>query len=315
MSLIPYVEMHGRQVFRQPFTAKGVQFYGFILPVDQNKLQTLICDPYLNHPANGQTDFRAAGPFAMLVFNRLDSLSSTDPPDSNLGWFSEQEAAIWVLTVDRKRERLLWFLPYIFVDNSYAMAMGRELYGFPKSLGQFNIPDNPASADLLSLDTLVLTEFNPQTKGTWERLFKAERVKKGSGGAPKVWTGFKELMQEIVKLLEMEHSFIRDLRLLYDSADDLLHGRLPMVFLKQFPNVTNPGYACYQSIVEVPSQMTHFNQGCFLDGEYEVTINNYASHPVADDLGLPSNKLAPVASFWVDFEFEIGNGAEVWRAA
>jgi hypothetical protein len=176
MSKPKYIQRGGKQVYQQPFNAKGVHLYGFVVEADIESLQKNICDKYLNDPSCGKNDFRPAGPFVLFVFNTIDSLSSIKPPDNEKGWFSEKETAVWVLLEDRKREKLFWFHPYIFVDNSYAMAMGRELYGFPKSLGWFNIPDNPENASSFSLETVTVKEYTASTKGSRHELIKVEQT-------------------------------------------------------------------------------------------------------------------------------------------
>lgn len=312
MPQIPYIERTGKQVFQQPFAAKNVQFYGFLVSANEDSLQKNLCDKYLNNPSNGAVDFRPAGPFALIVFNKIDSLSSINPPDSQKGWFSEQETAVWVLLEDRKREKLFWFHPYIFVDNSYAMAMGRELYGFPKSLGWFNIPNSPQEAKSFSLETLVLKKFDPNTKGTRELLISVDQT--DPAGHSVEAAGLESIMKEMLHLITHQNSIIKDLILAWNSASDVLHGRAPMVFLKQFPEITNPSLACYQSILEVPSRMAKFHTGALLHGKYEITIGDFQSHPISQDLGLASNKIYPVLSYYVSFDFEIGNGSVIWQA-
>ena len=312
MSKSKFVERGGKQVFRQPFAAKSVDFYGFLVDADYDSIQKNICDKYFNNPTNGNENFQPAGPFVLLVFNKIKSLSSIDKPDSEKGWFSEQEAAIWVLLEDKKRKKLFWFHPYIFVDNSYAMAMGRELYGFPKSLGWFDLPDNPESVSRITLETLVLNKFSPKTKGSRELLF--EVIQKDPKGHSIELKSIEIIMKDIIKLFKNENNFFDDLMLGWHSASDLFHGRVPMAFLKQFPDVTNPEYACYQAILEVPSKMTHFNTGCLLHGDFEITIGDFDSHPVCKDLGLASQSIKPIMSYYVNFDFEIGNGNVVWQA-
>lgn len=312
MSKPSFVERSGKQVFMQPFAAKSVDFYGFLINADFNSIQKNVCDKYLNNPSSGHENFKPAGPFVLLVFNKIKSLNSINKPDSEKGWFSEQEAAVWVLLEDKKRKKLFWFHPYIFVDNSYALSMGRELYGFPKSLGWFNLPDSPKNAAKLSLETIVLKKYNPETQGTRELLFSVEQTDpKGHSIELK---SIEQIMKDILHLFKNENSFIEDIILGWHSAADLLHGRVPMVFLKQFPDVTDPKFACYQAIVEVPSKMTHFNTASLLHGKYRIKIGDFDSHPVCKDLGLTSDTIEPLMSYYVNFDFEIGNGTIVWQA-
>lgn len=310
-----YVDRGGEQVYQQPILAKGVQFYGFVLRADVDRMQKAICDRYLNHPTNGHTDFRPAGPYVLLALCKLQSLSCVDPPYSQRGWFSEQEAAFWMLTVDRRRERLLWFHPYIFVDSSYAMAMGREIYGFPKSIGWFQIPDNHENAELLTTDTVVLDKYSPQTHGSRQRLLEVRKVAEGpTDKPPTTWNSHEDAAKTAFELFKREGDLITDLELTYHTIRDLIHTQVPMVFLKQFRDVTDPKRACYQSVVEVTCKMTHFHRGGFLHGDYEVAVNRFQSHPIHEDLGLEDGSIRPVVSYWVEFDFEIGDGIEVWNS-
>jgi len=309
-----YIDRGGEQVYEQPFAAKGVHFYGFLLSADQDVLQKNLCDRYLNEPSGGVTKFRPAAPLVLLAFCKLDSLSSEAPPYNGYGWFSEQEAAIWVLTVDEVRETALWAFPYIWVDNPYAMAMGREIYGFPKGLGTFQIPDAPQDADHFSVDILALKTFSPETEGTIERVIQANRV--SGSGATAEWKELGEAGKAVLDTLSSgagKNDIWGDLKLAYNTIDDLVHGRVPFVFLKQFRDVAVGTDACHQSIVEVVCKMTQFHSGGLLLGEYEIDIEELASHPLVADLGLTGNRIKPILSYWTYFDFEIGPGVEIWK--
>ena len=173
-----YIDRGGELVYAPPFVAEGVEYYGFILDADKSKLQQL-CDRYLNAPIGGVRRFVPAGGFVLLACCNLASLRSITPPYSNFGRFIEREIAFWVLTIDKTKKRLYWFIPYIFVDNTYAMAMGRELYGFPKSMGTMGLPPSPDQAAELWLETLVVKKYPPLAKGEVVRLVQVRRAPAG----------------------------------------------------------------------------------------------------------------------------------------
>ena len=51
---------------------------------------------------------------------------------------SELEVSVWCLAADATAgSRLVWYLPYVFVDSGQAVASGREVYGYPKQIGLF----------------------------------------------------------------------------------------------------------------------------------------------------------------------------------
>jgi len=313
-----YVPRHPEMVYQQPFDADKVKFYGFMLAADGQALQN-ICDKYLNHPSGGQVDFRPLAPMVMLVFCSLGKLQSSNPPDHDKGWFSENEAAFWLLTINTKNGDLRWFHPYMMVDNAHAFAMGRELYGFPKSMGQCIIPDDPQSATKFSARTHVFKKFTPNTAESEEEVIAVKRLKKNTP----------------LRKSAMHHSFFHTVRqfaweYLKDRlhSDTLLHKvgvkeimhslvSIPMIFLKQFRDVEDASKACYQSLVEVDAQLK-FNplpRGGLLYGDYTVTINSFASHPFQSDFGFTASKLDPLTCFWCLFNFHMGNGKEIWRAS
>jgi hypothetical protein len=49
---------------------------------------------------------------------------------------------------------------------------------------------------------------------------------------------------------------------------------------------------------------------------FEITIENWESHPIATELGVPARTpLKPEAAFKATIDFDIRLGLEVWRAA
>ena len=109
-------------------------------------------------------------------------------------------------------------------------------------------------------------------------------------------------------------------RSLKGSPDELVAEMVTnptLVFLKQFRDATCPTKACYQAIVEAPLAV-HATGASYeqLDPSlFTVTVEDWASHPVATDVGLAAaTPLVPTHAFRAEFDFEILLGLEVWRA-
>jgi hypothetical protein len=309
---VPFIRRGGEQIYQQPFDALGVQFYGFMLAADTHSIQTRLCDRYLNEPSGGAVNFAPFGPWFMLVFNNLGRLSSAKPPDSERGWFTERESAAWVLLEEKKSGKLYWFLPYIMVDNSYALCMGRETYGFPKSLGCFEIPYFPEYATYFSVGTIVVPAYSKTTQGVWETLWEAAKK-------PGASHGFEPLedLTELVKAAEgalKRTDWPHDLWKLLQFLHQLLAREVPMTFLKQLPSIEDPTLASYQAITQTVIKMTDFHGGSLLGNDFRIDIHDYDSHPVRQDLGLPAGNLSPFLSFYANFDFLVGNGRTLWEA-
>ena len=308
-----YIDRGGELVYEPPFLAEGVEYYGFILDADKSKLQD-VCDRYLNGPIQASRRFVPVGNFVLLACCNLASLRSITPPYNNFGRFVELEVAFWVMTIDTEKKRLFWFLPYIFVDNTYAMAMGRELYGFPKSMGTISIPPSPEEAAELWLDTLVVKKYPPLAKGEITRLVQVRRAPTGDvyKGPTGIWHGLEDMVKDIVSFLDNQLNLFEDIRLLIRSMDDLLHLRIPMLFIKQIRDVVQPKQAAYQAIVETTPFSSQIHEGRILASNYDVIIEECDSHPICSELGMATTgALRPKVSFYVKFDFEIGLGTIV----
>ena len=250
----------------------------------------------------------------LLACCHLASLRSITPPYSNFGRFVERETAFWVLTIDKTKKRLYWFIPYIFVDNTYAMAMGRELYGFPKSVGTMGLPPSPDQAVELWLETLIVKKYPPLAKGEVLRLVQVRRAPPDDvySGPIGSWQDLGDFVRATVEFLDNQLNLFEDIRLFIHSMEDLLRLRIPMLFLKQIRDVVHPRQAAYQAIVETTPFSSRVHQGRFLDSNYDVIIEECDSHPICADFGMPTTgALRAKISFYVKFDFEIGLGTTV----
>jgi hypothetical protein len=307
-----YVNRGGELVYAPPFVADNVQQYSFLLDAEMEALQG-ICDQYLNNPLK-HTRFVPGGPFVMLSCCALPSLRSTTAPYSNLGWFAENEIAFWMLVIDQLEKRVFWMLPYIWVDNAFAFAMGRELYGFPKGLGTVTLPAGPDKADLFSIDTLALKQFSPDTKGEMVRMVQVNKIAGQTPSHPLIretQNGIEEFMKEIISIADDGLSKLENFKLIMNTLDDLMHLNIPMIFLKEFRDVTHPSGVSFQSIVEAQAKMNRFHGGKVFHDAYDVDIAVCDSHPIRKDFGFPATgPLRSKLSFWVSYDFEIGLGTE-----
>jgi len=102
--------------------------------------------------------------------------------------------------------------------------------------------------------------------------------------------------------------------LIADLIHQFTHHQQSLVFLKQFRDVGNSREACYQSLIEAPVTLESFKGGGLLTGDYDVTIHPYASHPIAQELGLASGPQRASLAYWANFDFSFDLGHPVGRA-
>jgi hypothetical protein len=87
-----------------------------------------------------------------------------------------------------------------------------------------------------------------------------------------------------------------------------------MVFLKQFRDVADGRKAAYQAVVEAPAKVVQIRTVGPLAGPYQVTVGRFASHPIIEELGLSGGGPLTASPWFVDFDFDMENGKEIWRA-
>jgi hypothetical protein len=320
-----YVERGGEQAYPQPTLSEHSRLYGFLLEGSLSHLQRL-CDRTFNTLSTGfeptRLQYRPATNLVMLTFGDNPTLRSQDPSAADKGYVGEYEVMFWVLTMAGYSigplfwvDHLAWFNPYVFVNSSFAMAGGREIYGYPKQWGWIELPRSVSAIDRFVLEASVIPTFTPET-GAQRRLVIEIEPKPGCEvrmGTP--WRTHHDARQALI-----EKVFGRDFELVLPGLGLPLHllqslvsASVPQVFLKQFRSIESASRPCYQAITEASSQLVQFRGGGWLTGEFRAQIESYASHPIAEDLGFLGSAPEVKLGLWTEFDFTLGAGKEVVR--
>ena len=301
----------GIPVFRGPYHQREAHIAAFPLPARIEALRSL-CDTYFDTPSGGAVKVSPLGPYVMLLYAEMQ-IQSLDERDEAIGWMHETEVSFWI-PVTSGAGRAAWFLPYLFVDNPYAIASGREVYGFPKTWGQFGKPASIQDPEF-TVDVWGFTEFDSQAEGTVQRLLETHKSDTAQDTPPETWTSWDAARSAIIRQVFKDWE---------PQAGDgggtqwfEMLEKMPLLFLKQFRDAVDSRRACYQAIVEAPVQLTTFHSGGLIDAAYILTCQSLASHPLPEILGLDvdsSGAMQTLATFWLHVDFTLGSGVEVWRA-
>jgi hypothetical protein len=316
-----FIERGGDVVYAEPYLQTRARLFAFLVPADRQRIAAL-CNRYLNW--TGKYQFEPIVGHVALVFAGIDTTFSTDPRYIGRGTMSESDVSFWVPVRSSSpgAAPLSWFLPYVWVDNGIAMAAGREVYGFPKEVGALTIPPLPPpgrAPSPLAVDTDVIEAFGapPAVGPDGPRAVRRNVVSvvPGAAGTPPTMTGtIREALDGLLT------------RVLSDRADDAainwllaaMKASVPMLFLKQFRDVGDGRRACYKALVQASSVPSNLRGGGILPGTFDVTIRGYASHPIVRDLGLGNDPreatIHGCAGFFVDFDFLMERGVELFRA-
>lgn len=312
----PYIERGGDIVLRAPYAQNDTRLYGFVLPAETERL-TALCDRYLNI---GKTRYRPLGPFVVLGCADIREIRSLYAEDVGKGFMPERDVAFWVPVIGECTDpsspiasHLAWFLPYIFVDSPPPMAVGREVYGFPKLAGRIDFREPEGRSALVTVDAIAIDRYSRDSRAEEHRILEVRRkadvdhgplsllwnaFDKAVGG---LWEGALDAVQQVASDTALDALTVVARRA---SASQPVR----MVFLKQFRDVTDPRRACYQAIVSANARTTAYRGGGPLEGPFEVQITRLDSHPIVADLGLPGERIEALFAGWVDFDFDVDEG-------
>lgn len=313
-------------VVRHPITCNRTKMFSWLIDADWEAL-VRICDQAFAEPSGGKVVVRPILPAVAVVSAEIQRGGSADSFDCNKGWAKERDLGFWIPVArgrlqddgDFEIEQIGWYLPYLFIDSGAAVMLGRETYGFAKSLAICEMPDAAVQPSRFRVETQMLATFEKECEAKVEQLYLLERGDGGPLGALETSIGsFGEMVVEASTKL-VRHFFGRShlpvptwqlAKNLYASLKD---GLVPMFFLRQFRDVAHPEQACYQAIIEAACDITGWHGGGFMD-EHVLTIRDTASHPLRRDLGLPAGPIETGFGFWAEFDFTVGLGKELWRA-
>ena len=323
-----FVDIHGLgiatepkalpQVFSAPHLGRSVRLYEFLLPATAPALQR-VCDTLFNIPSGGAVRYEPLMPLVCLSYLDSVKLSAADPPQSLVGWFHERDAVFWfpaVTTTTATGATAVSVVPlYAFVDQPQALITGREVQGWPKELATLTL-DLAANGDFdhFAVSTIGMAAFGPDVQGQPIEVLRVRRVPGSAGITPANIVGtFDDVVRLAWDVGGAALALLRP-RVVHDLLAEFRNGDVPLAFLKQFRDLNDGATACYQAIVSVPIRATNIRAGGVLPGTYSVELPEIASHPIASDLGLDPSSLSSVKGFWLDFDFLLGRGTEVWRA-
>jgi hypothetical protein len=321
-----YINSPSLQVFPPPSLCKDVTQYIFFLKGRQSKLQEL-CDTFLNQPSGGALDYRPRLPYVMLTFQSIGRLSSAAEGFQDWGYTSEREATFWIAVSDYKKhspdalcKRVELFTPFIYSDNPWAVAGGRELYGFPKQASTVLMPGGGQGAGAFEIHTLAYRTFRPDTQAQVVRLLTLERA----DGAPLVdqgqeWSLGDELLQQMGVLRdELGQLFDYDYDFGAQVIEFLFRPSIPMVFLKQFREVGTATGACYQALVGAAADQIDLHSIRLLLRRFRLKVESLATQPIAQALGLeldPRGQLFIPGGMRVRYDFRLNEGHVIWSGA
>ncbi len=316
-----YIHGPSLQVFPPPSLCQDVTQYIFFLRGQQSRLQAL-CDKYLNAPSGSAVDYRPRLPYVVLTFQHVGRLSSAAEGYQEWGYTSEREATFWVPVSDYKKhgpeelcKRVELFVPFIYSDNPWAVAGGREIYGFPKQAATVRMPG--AGQGGFEIRTLAYRTLGPDSEAREATVLTLERA----DGAPLEQAGLigalgEELLERLGVLRdELGQLLDFDFEIGANIIEFLLRPSIPMVFLKQFRDVGTSTGVCYQALVGAQADQVDLKSLRLLLRRFRLKVESLATQPLAEELGLrldSRGQLTLPGGLQVRFDFRLNEGHLIW---
>jgi hypothetical protein len=256
---------------------------------------------YLNFIPGQVGVFRAVVPYVYLMMVDYGKLALQV---QNLGWIAQHEIMFtlpveWYRVVDGRWvfQSWAWVSPYLFVDSYFALTLGRQVYGWPKLLGELSPSlskwnENPrADTNAATLTTRVFGDIYSGSKQEVRTLLTVERTPPVSpvglpvdfqspfapwaamGNAGSAMAGFaRDYMGLLSGMGIMPTNPGSDpgnyLRMAGEAAR-MLDPRSPdlsfdTLNLKQFRDSQHPSNYCYQALTSANMEITAFHGGGLL---------------------------------------------------
>lgn len=320
MTNVPFIRYGGNFVVQQPFVIRQAQTFGFAVDGDRDRMQAL-CDRTLN--LSPTTRYTVVSSTVLVAFMHMKRLCSGVPESAACGTFTERELNISILLAAEEKvgpfwlpDRLVWHMPYLWLDSTNALVAGRDLYGFPKQYGSIAMPSREGEPAKFSATAEVLPHFDPQAHACIEPVATVRRI-----DAPNV-----EFADSFAEIVGAAGAFLREvmritnplLLLRAGIANLTAENLLNLVFLRQLPSIEDGSRACYQAIAEASSLPRDLRDGGFLRGDFALEIPHHDSAPWAYELGIAANPeevtVHPHSAFHLDVDFDLSAGREIWTA-
>jgi Acetoacetate decarboxylase (ADC) len=319
MTNVPFIRYGGNFMVPQPFAIREASAYGFAVRGDVAKMQAL-CDTTLNLAPH--TRYRVLSSTVLITFMRMERLTSTQPAVAALGSFSETELNVAIFLAAEEKigpiwvpQRLVWNMPYLWLDSNHAMIAGREIYGFPKNYGTISMPLRAGESAQFSASSEVLHRFGPHERGVAMPIATVRRTDANPLEFERPFDqaigAFREFVEEVLDITD-PFTFVAA-----TLGDLTAEHMLKLTFLCQLPSIVDGSRACFQGIAEASAVPTARAAG-LLRGDYEIEIPYHDSVPWARELGLVAGPadalLTPHAGFYLDMDFDLTAGREIWTA-
>ena len=183
--------------------------------------------------------------------------------------------------------------------------------GFPNLLETFLFPSNTKFPYNFNTETLGFRTFNEQARSYVAQWINVSKQLGNSDQRKDVFQDQGTFWKHLRHQFGHGDKVGIDLKFIIKELENLWRRQVPLVFLRQFRDISDATKACYQSIVETNGVVTKFRGGDLL-GQYDINISHLDTLPIESDLGLAVSTSA-LGSFRVEVDMTFQSGKEIWN--
>ena len=271
-----------------PYRFKKLTIRSFPLKADPIRLQQAV--DRLNIAPPEVCEVRAITDMVFMQLAQYPYLESEPDPE---GYFTENELGFAIPVAVGKRvdgvfvpRSVAYYFAMFFVDNDFAIATGREVFGYPKVASQlkFGKAGDPL---LLQVHTLALPKRGSGEKARRVNLVEVHETRHRSG-LDAVLGEVKGLLSDMNELVFGPAGLVDQggMRLVQGLLKTFGQSEIGIISLKQFRDAADPTKACYQAIVQSAFKIEKWHHRGLLAGDYAARISNEASMPIVEAFGL-----------------------------
>ncbi|MEM1007716.1 MAG: hypothetical protein AAGJ35_01810, partial [Myxococcota bacterium] len=308
-----FVETVPPQCLISPFAIDHVELYTFLLEASQPGALQAYVDRTLNQPAEGQIEYKVIFNHIVVFMASMQKIYSI-PMGEQAGWTPETDAGFWIVMGARTPDqtvfsRVLLYPVAMYVNSTYTLMGGREIFGYPKGFGTVTMPawpGDPGPFTLRSAVTPSLQQTLVQPQWIWSiRPQQKEFVQKPAWQDPAAF--LRAVSGTLAKASSMQWAMPKQ-----QWLPQLFSQAIPMVYLKQFRDAAQPERACYQAIVENQTQMRNFRGGGIMPGSFHFGLYPNASFDLRTPFGL-QEQMNVLMACWSRLDMTIQDANRTWE--
>ncbi len=297
-----------------PLRCDATTVYCFIASADAKRLDGL-CQRVFDESSAGAVQCRALGGQVLVVFSITRKITVPTPPWDRVGPVAELHAGVWVPMFLLRRGRMGgrgWgvFMPFVWVDNTLSLTVGREVYGYSKSIGRLGFPgdgkpDSQPSGSFV-LDACEWAGLDDAHGPHPRRLLEVVLKAGHDATEEETFDDLPSLARDIADVLDVRSDLAAAAGLSPVDPFGAL-ASVPQVFLRQLRSIEDGARASLSEVLlanATPDPSSFHAQR--LRGSYDLTVGTLESHPLGRDLGLTSGPVR--RAYRVDMDFTVETG-------